>query len=133
MHRKMCGSPFSLRDNLAVIQKERKRLEGLVTSEAFKKNPQWRWMLNWLAKTDEYHLKKFMSKSNGMEDIGDDSTPDEDYIETGYHCDLCFKPRQYLLETLFSFCDEYGCGLHICKECAGVIGKLAESMPEEEK
>lgn len=33
-------------------------------------------------------------------------------------CSDCKKKTEVWLETTFSFCDEYGCGLVLCPECA---------------
>lgn len=40
-------------------------------------------------------------------------------------CSSCNKYVDRWLETEFSFCDEYGCGMTLCKECAT---KLRESI-----
>ena len=43
-------------------------------------------------------------------------------------CSSCGKYVDRWIETEFSFCAEYGCGMSLCKECAnklkGVINKL---------
>jgi hypothetical protein len=40
-------------------------------------------------------------------------------------CSSCDKYVDKWIETSFSFCDEYGCGMSLCKECAN---KLKDSI-----
>jgi hypothetical protein len=46
-------------------------------------------------------------------------------LEGKEQCSSCGKYVDEWIETSFSFCDEYGCGMSLCKECAK---KLYEKM-----
>lgn len=119
MDKNTCAEPFQIVDGLDLIKKQRKRLEGIIAGKEFKQNTQWSWMLDWINKTDEQHLQQSMT----IDEFGS--------IESNFCCAICFKPKRFLLATSFSFCNEYGCGMNICKECATQIGKLAKKMPKE--
>jgi hypothetical protein len=43
-------------------------------------------------------------------------------------CSSCGKYVNKWIETEFSFCNEYGCGMSLCKECAEKIAKKFNSM-----
>ena len=47
------------------------------------------------------------------------------YFET---CSDCGKDTAIWIETTFSFCDEYGCGLSLCPECAKKLKGAIEAM-----
>lgn len=131
MNRCNCATSFSVVDGLELIKQERKRLEGIVASKDFKYNPHWQWMLKWLTKTDEQHLQKKLSLTNWTTEMEDaEVDKNQDYIDNEYHCAICFKPKRYMLFSEFSFCQEYGCGIHICRECAIELGNLAKTLPE---
>ncbi|MHC1758303.1 MAG: hypothetical protein AB9917_02095 [Negativicutes bacterium] len=132
MRRNNCATLFKVVDGLELIRDERKRLEGIVASKEFKGNRNWQWMLEWLKKSDEEHLTESMQIKNYTKDAGDEveDDPAQDYVECGYVCQICYTPQRYLMNTTFSFCDEYGCGMNICKKCGLKIGKLAKSMPK---
>jgi hypothetical protein len=134
MDRNSCATSFKIVDVLSIIQAKRKRIEGFVARSDFKDHSGWQWMLEWLAKPDDEHLKEELTIKNWTaEDDCVEFDPQQDYIESGYCCNICFKPKRYLLKTSFSFCNEYGCGMSICKECAAKIGELAASVPDEAK
>lgn len=48
-----------------------------------------------------------------------------DYFEV---CSDCGKNTAIWIETTFSFCDEYGCGLSLCPECAKKLKNAIEAM-----
>jgi len=126
MERKHCAPMFKIIDTIDYIKKERKRLEGIVGTKEYQENiKRWGWMSNWLKKTDEEHYAKNTTVSRWEED---ETAHDDDYIDDEYHCSICFKTDRQLLHTEFSFCNEYGCGMNICKECASTIGELAKQM-----
>ena len=130
MNKTRLAAPFEIIDGLELIKKQRKNIEEYVKRNDFKFHPSWQWMTNWLQKTDEQHLQKLMSIENWTSG-SDDYDPEQDSIDNDYCCAICFKPKRYLLFSSFSFCDEYGCGIHICRECAMKIGNLAKKMPKE--
>jgi len=39
-------------------------------------------------------------------------------------CSSCDKYVDRWVETDFSFCDEYGCGISLCKECVKKLNNL---------
>ncbi|MBK5239862.1 hypothetical protein [Clostridium sp.] len=43
-------------------------------------------------------------------------------------CSSCGKYVDKWLETSFSFCDEYGCGMSLCKDCLGELKELMDKM-----
>lgn len=38
-------------------------------------------------------------------------------------CSSCGRSVSEWIETSFSFCNEYGCGMSLCKECAETLAK----------
>lgn len=132
MNRNRLATPFEVVDGMDLMRRERKRIEVLVASNEFKGNRHWEWMPKWLAVSDEQHLREAMGVGNwtaNNEYVEFDAN--QDSIDNDYVCHLCFKPKRYLLSTSFSFCDEDGCGMKICRECALKIGELATKMPKE--
>ena len=122
MNRCDCATAFHIVDGLDLIKQERKRQETV----------DWPKTARWLAKTDEQHLQEELSVSNWTTEYEDIEEFDkqQDDINDAYCCAICFEPKRYLLVTEFSFCQEYGCGMHICKECAIKLGELAKKIPE---
>lgn len=60
-------------------------------------------------------------------------TPDENKERFGKsfmeNCSSCGALTDTWIETSFSFCDEYGCGMSLCKECAKALQiKLIELL-----
>ncbi len=48
-------------------------------------------------------------------------------------CSSCNKMTDKWIETEFSFCDEYGCGMVLCKDCAKELkDKINEFLNERE-
>lgn len=43
-------------------------------------------------------------------------------------CSSCGKYVDKWIETQFSFCDEYGCGMSLCKECAEELKNTIERL-----
>ena len=43
-------------------------------------------------------------------------------------CSSCGEYVDKWIETEFSFCDEHGCSMSLCKECANKIKDLVEKM-----
>lgn len=43
-------------------------------------------------------------------------------------CSSCGKLTDIWIETSFSFCHEYGCGMNLCPKCAGILKKRIEKM-----
>lgn len=86
---------FKLIDGMEKVKAERDRLNKIVNSPEYKNNKQWHWMEEWLEKTDEENLNNIFQQE----------------------CDMCGKKERYLLETSFSFCKEYECGMKLCKSC----------------
>ncbi|MFA6831872.1 MAG: hypothetical protein WCR36_06345 [Bacteroidaceae bacterium] len=129
MNRKDCANEFEIIDTMDYIKNERKRLTGIVNSKEYSKNIRnWGWMEDWLKQSDEKHYTESTKISNWTTEDGEEYNRDEDYIDSSYHCSICFKPARKLLHTSFSFCNEYGCGMNLCKECAEKIGALANKM-----
>lgn len=87
---------FKRIDQMTLIEAERSRLERALLDEPQKGEGIWRWMVDWLAKTDEEHL------ANG------------DAIN---QCDMCHARPRFILTTEFSFCEEYDCGIDLCDKC----------------
>lgn len=50
-------------------------------------------------------------------------------LEAQEKCSSCGKQVDEWLETSFSFCNEYGCGMVLCKDC---IDKLHEKIHQME-
>ena len=44
-------------------------------------------------------------------------------LEATERCSSCGKDVSEWIETSFSFCDEYGCGMTLCKDCAEILHK----------
>ena len=44
-------------------------------------------------------------------------------LEATERCSSCGKDVSEWIETSFSFCDEYGCGMTLCRECAETLHK----------
>ena len=110
-----------IRDMMKVITKQRKRLEKRVASPEYEeKKRHWGWMEEWLEKTDEEHFKH-------------NHVTDKYY--TGYiddkYCNVCERKNRFFMAMDFSFCDEYSCGIQICKECLDEMQKLYESEVSE--
>lgn len=107
-------------DVMKEIAKERKRLEKIVASPEYKDNPQWGWMEEWLEKTNEEHF---------------DHNHKIDPYYTGHiddkYCNVCGKKGRFFIAMDFSFCDEYGCGIQICKDCLNEMQKLYEGDVSE--
>lgn len=120
MNKNRLATTFKMVDGLELIKKERARLEEIVTRKDFSTKQHCQWMLEWLKQTDEQHLLKLMDSS-------------KDTIDNNYCCHICFTPKRYLLSTSFSFCDEYDCGMNICRECAIKIGELVKKLPKEDE
>ena len=102
---KINGEPYVI-NVMEKIANERKRLEKNVRSPLYEMNPQWRWMENWLAKTNEEHYEE------------DDVATIEPY------CYVCGKKNKFLARMDFSFCHEYGCEMQICKDCLDKMSKM---------
>lgn len=49
----------------------------------------------------------------------------ENYFEK---CSDCGKQTDIWIETTFSFCDEYGCGMSLCPECAKKLKNVIEVL-----
>lgn len=97
---------------LDLIKEERKRLLHLKETDKewninTKLQYRWAWMLKWLAKTDEEHLRECTLGSN---------------------CSSCGEMQTEWLECEFSFCDEYGCGMSLCKECIDALYELSRKL-----
>lgn len=98
---------------LRKIKLERKRL--LTIKEAnpdtwerdTRNRARWSWMVPWLAKTNNQHIDGGSFKVS---------------------CKMCEKLLDKWLECEFSFCEEYDCGMQICKECAEKIYKLSHEI-----
>lgn len=45
-------------------------------------------------------------------------------------CSSCGKDVEEWIETEFSFCDEYGCGMALCKDCAEKLKNEIEKLLE---
>lgn len=98
----MGNATFRLQDSLEKVQNERTRLTGIVNSPEFKNNLRnWGWMIDWLKKSDEEHLKTFY----------------------GTNCCFCGKGAMWLVDIDPS-CDEYDCSIRICKKCLFGMSKL---------
>ena len=104
MKRKIDSKPYVI-DVMEEIAKERKRLEKIVSRPEYKKHPQWSWMEDWLAKSDEEHYEEMKS------------------FDINVWCDICGKKGRFFLAMDFSFCDEYDCGIQICGECLSKMKK----------
>ncbi len=48
--------------------------------------------------------------------------------ETLQPCSSCGKTVDKWIKTEFSFCNEYDCGISLCKECVGKLKELADKM-----
>lgn len=107
---------FKVVDAMDLIRAERKRLEKITADPKHKENKHQQWMYEWLEKTDDQHLFEKMNPKKQDDDWG--------YVWHEWSCCFCFAHPRYLLETSFSFCDEYGCGMKLCPECAKKIGEL---------
>ena len=64
-----------------------------------------KWITPWLAKSDEEHMKTDDGKKE---------------------CNNCEKHVNKWVETSFSFCDEYDCGIAFCEKCSKELGKIWE-------
>ena len=43
-------------------------------------------------------------------------------------CSSCGKSVDRWIQTEFSFCDEYGCGMSLCKSCVGKVKKALDKF-----
>ena len=121
MNRKSCADMFEIVCLTDFIESEKRRLTAIINSPESPRNRKYPWMYEYVQKPTEDIFKE---KST----VRKYDKPDDDYIDTDYHCSICFETAEKLLSTSFSFCDEYGCGMNLCKDCAIKIGKLAETM-----
>lgn len=110
MNSRIDGGPYVI-NVMKEIAKERKRLEKKVASPEYARNPQWGWMEDWLAKTDEEHYKG-----------------DSDWNMPDRNCNICGKKDRFFLSMDFSFCNEYGCGIQICGECLEKMAELFKTV-----
>ena len=93
---------FGYHDQMKRIEKERKRLSGILAKEP--NSSFYHWMHEWLAKSDEEHFK------NG---------------ESVQRCDMCGSIPSHIWSSDFSFCDEHSCSMDLCDEC---ILKMAREV-----
>lgn len=49
-------------------------------------------------------------------------------LEGTERCSSCDKDVEEWIETEFSFCDEYGCGMALCKDCAEKLKNEIEKL-----
>ena len=49
-------------------------------------------------------------------------------IEAKEKCSSCGKYVDKWIETKFSFCEEYGCGMSLCKECANKLKDVIDKL-----
>lgn len=49
-----------------------------------------------------------------------------------YECGSCGKSVDEWIETAFSFCHEYGCGMSLCKDCAAKLAKQINGWIKKE-
>ena len=89
-------------DQIKGIAAERKRLAAMISKTPNDRG--YRWVHEWLAKSDEQHF------ADGVDIFG---------------CKECGKAPRFIWRTSFSFCKEYGCGLIFCDDC---ILKLAQRV-----
>jgi hypothetical protein len=93
---------WTIETSIKRIKSERDRLLKLKSRHEWEEavKSRWSWMVEWLAKTDEEHLAEGNFRVK---------------------CKMCDTCLDEWMECSFSFCDEYGCGMELCKSCAEKI------------
>lgn len=104
------GVKFERVDQLVFVREERKRLAKWMSTQP--QHPRARWAQEWLAKSDEEHVKA----GDGV-----------------MRCDVCGSTPKHIWHSEFSFCDEYGCGMDLCDKCILVMAKAARAAKRAEK
>lgn len=89
------------------IKLERKRLEQVVSTKLSLKSGMSKWITDWLSKTDEELMQTNTKKKT---------------------CCNCGEYVDRWIETDFSFCDEYDCGIAFCEDCAKEIANKFNNM-----
>lgn len=78
--------------------------------------------------------EKMLSEDSPLEHVYYKMTKTLEEIKEKYpyealeRCSDCGEYVDRWIETDFSFCDEYGCGMSLCKECADKIKKLIAEL-----
>ena len=71
-----------------------------------------------------YTKEQMLSKNSPVEHVYYKMTKTFEEVKEKYplsakkDCSSCGEYVDKWIETEFSFCDEYGCGISLCKECA---------------
>lgn len=78
--------------------------------------------------------EKMLSKDSPVPSVYYKMTKSFDDVKKEYplsakqQCNSCGKYVDKWIETNFSFCDEYECGIHLCKDCADNFSKMADKI-----
>ncbi|WP_297419164.1 hypothetical protein [Clostridium sp.] len=78
--------------------------------------------------------EKMLSKDSPLEHVYYKMTKSFDEIKAKYpldakqQCSSCGEYVDKWIETEFSFCNEYGCGMSLCKKCAKDLSKVIDKI-----
>ncbi len=78
--------------------------------------------------------EKMLSENSPVEHVYYEMTKTFEEVKEKYplsaleSCSSCGKYVDKWIETSFSFCSAYGCGLSLCKECANELKKKIDEL-----